>query len=251
VDVLREYILAVQADLFLVGYQDHSNGGYVPLFPEDGSFTELWTQWRSLLPQYAPPEEYIPPLPGREGPGTRGDMFRALDSLTRRLEELFGPDPEPRDYVSALPAGGEPDNLKAESHEPETAVGQRPPAYPEPSPQNVTRTTPRPSATGQVPAGGGDDGRGRADTTSLDTDGIDERECQVLAAYRDRSPVLVKNVDIEAATNLSKQTVGEVVSRLIEKGFVCRPRGGRKGATLTSAGVALVDRIRKSSVDHP
>src|SRR5437868_1485307 len=81
VAVLREYIRSVQAQLFLVGYQDQTNGGYVPLFPEDGSFTGLWTQWRSLLPQYAPPEEYVPPPPGREGPGTRGDMFRALDAL--------------------------------------------------------------------------------------------------------------------------------------------------------------------------
>jgi predicted transcriptional regulator len=51
--------------------------------------------------------------------------------------------------------------------------------------------------------------------------------------------------------NLSKQKVGEVVAELIGKNLVARPKGSRKGATLTQQGIALLDRIRKSSANHP
>lgn len=67
----------------------------------------------------------------------------------------------------------------------------------------------------------------------------------------DRRPLLVKNVDIEVAADLSKQKAGEVISELIAKNLAARPKGERKGATLTPEGIALVDRIRKSSADHP
>jgi hypothetical protein len=104
VAILREHILGVQAELFMVGYRDLTSGRDVPFFPSADAFAHIWDQWRSLLPQYAPPHEYIPPKSGTETDTTRGEMFRALDGLTRRLEELFGPAPEPREYVSALPA---------------------------------------------------------------------------------------------------------------------------------------------------
>lgn len=80
---------------------------------------------------------------------------------------------------------------------------------------------------------------------------IDEAELAVLNAIYDRMPVLVKNTDIEPAAGLSKQTVGDVIVVLIDKGLVIRPNGERKGATLTPAGVALVERVRKSSTVHP
>jgi hypothetical protein len=80
---------------------------------------------------------------------------------------------------------------------------------------------------------------------------IDETELAVLGFLRDRHPVTVFNVDIEAAVNLSKQKVGEVVTGLIGKKLVTRPKGKRKGVALTPEGRTLVDRIRKSSADHP
>ncbi len=104
VAVLREHILGLQDQLFLVGYQEGANGEHVPLFPSHNSFSYLWVLWRSLLPRYAPPHEYLPPPLGTETTATRGEMFRALDSLTRRLEELFGPAPDSSGGVSSLPA---------------------------------------------------------------------------------------------------------------------------------------------------
>ncbi len=80
---------------------------------------------------------------------------------------------------------------------------------------------------------------------------IDETALAILMELRDKHPVLVKNVDLEAATNLSKQPVTKVVTELIGKNLVIRPEGKRKGATVTPEGIALVDRIRKSSVNHP
>lgn len=80
---------------------------------------------------------------------------------------------------------------------------------------------------------------------------IDETALAILMELRDKHPVLVKNVDLEAATNLSEQPVTKVVTELIGKNLVIRPEGKRKGATVTPEGIALVDRIRKSSVNHP
>jgi hypothetical protein len=80
---------------------------------------------------------------------------------------------------------------------------------------------------------------------------VDDREWAVLTALRDRHPVRMKNVEIEAAAGASKQTVGEVVSGLIARGLAARPPGNRRGVALTPAGLAVVDRIRKSSLTHP
>lgn len=80
---------------------------------------------------------------------------------------------------------------------------------------------------------------------------IDQAELAVLSVLRSKHPLLMKNVDIEAAAELSKQKVGEVVTGLIDKGLAARPAGGRKGVGLTPNGVVLVDRVRNSSADHP
>lgn len=80
---------------------------------------------------------------------------------------------------------------------------------------------------------------------------VNETELAVLNALYEQRPRLLKNVDVEVAANLSKQTVGEAVVSLLGKNLITRPNGRRKGATLTPAGIALVDRIRNSSADHP
>jgi hypothetical protein len=80
---------------------------------------------------------------------------------------------------------------------------------------------------------------------------LSESELSVLLVLRGRHPRLVKNADIEAAAMLSKQTVGEAVTSLIAKNLAARPNGERKGATVTPEGIALADRIRNSSPNHP
>jgi predicted transcriptional regulator len=80
---------------------------------------------------------------------------------------------------------------------------------------------------------------------------IDENGVKVLSILKDKSPMLQKNVDIEANVDLSKQTVGRLVTELIDKRLVHRPEGERKGVTITECGIALLDRIRKSSAVHP
>ncbi|MBI1917684.1 MAG: hypothetical protein HYS12_23560 [Planctomycetes bacterium] len=62
---------------------DTGNYASFPIDPED--YRLLWGQWRSLLPQHAPPPE--------PSVTTRQEAFQALDSLLLRLEQLFGPVP--------------------------------------------------------------------------------------------------------------------------------------------------------------
>jgi hypothetical protein len=80
---------------------------------------------------------------------------------------------------------------------------------------------------------------------------LDNTEVAILSLLREKHPVLVRNVDVEVAAQLSKQKVGEVITALIAKDLVIRPQGERKGATLTPQAITLLDRIRKSSTDHP
>jgi hypothetical protein len=80
---------------------------------------------------------------------------------------------------------------------------------------------------------------------------LDAGELAVLTVLRDAHPKLLLNVDIVAAVELSKQTVDNAVKELLGKKLIHRPKGKRKGTTVTAEGIALVDRIRKSSVDHP
>ncbi|MBN9518161.1 hypothetical protein J0H58_06535 [bacterium] len=101
---------------------------------------------------------------------------------------------------------------------------------------------PAPPSAGTTPAGPNHPG---ADPV------VDDREWAVLTALRERHPVQMKNVEIEAAAGANKQTVGEVVNGLIARGLAARPRGKRRGVALTPAGLAVVDRIRKSSRNHP
>ncbi|VTS01857.1 unnamed protein product [Gemmata massiliana] len=80
---------------------------------------------------------------------------------------------------------------------------------------------------------------------------INEAELKILRELKTQHPLLLKNVDLEVATDLSKQTVGHAVIALVEKGLAARPNGGRKGVAITPGGIALLGRVRKSSLDHP
>ena len=72
---------------------------------------------------------------------------------------------------------------------------------------------------------------------------IDAQALAVLRALDEVHPRLLKNVEIEAATDLSKQTVGHVVKTLIARGLAERPEGERKGTTRTHAGKELLSRF--------
>ena len=77
-------------------------------------------------------------------------MFRVLDGLSRRLEELFGPDPEPREHVSALPVEGE---AATPSSVPPTEDSERTPDIPSDPPaipQEPTTTPGSPYTLGQL-----------------------------------------------------------------------------------------------------
>ena len=84
-----------------------------------------------------------------------------------------------------------------------------------------------------------------------DTPGLDTAAVAVLMFLGKEHPKLMRNVDIEVATDLSKQTVSNAVAELIDNKLANRPKGDRKGTTLTSEGHALWERWRRSSTDHP
>jgi hypothetical protein len=94
----------------------------------------------------------------------------------------------------------------------------------------------------------------RADTTTGDPNNmpfLDDAGLAVLIALGNEYPKLLKNVEIETIARLSKQTVSNAVTDLIDKKLATRPKGQRKGTTVTAAGLALFERIRNSSADHP
>jgi hypothetical protein len=97
VSELRAKIQQLQAESFIV-----IDGVCLP-DPEE--VLDLWTEWRSRLTPYAPPEEAVL--------RTKRDVIKALDLMRRRLEELFGPPEEARETWAGLDLdeveGGAPD----------------------------------------------------------------------------------------------------------------------------------------------
>jgi hypothetical protein len=89
------------------------------------------------------------------------------------------------------------------------------------------------------------------DTASVSEPVVDDAALAVLTALREAQPKLLKNVEIETAAHLSKQTVTNTLTYLIGKNLAARPRGDRKGAAITAEGIALLEGRRKSSVNHP
>ncbi len=84
VTALRKLIREQRALLSLVGCSDMESGEHVSLDADPNDYRHLWDLWRSWLPLHGPP----PPPPAIR---TRTDAHLALDSLLRRLDELFGP----------------------------------------------------------------------------------------------------------------------------------------------------------------
>jgi hypothetical protein len=98
VRTLRALIQQERVKLFMPGYLEMSTGQYVCYPVDSAAILNLWTQWRSLLPQHGPPKE--PTIHSPE------DADKALDSLLRRLDKLFGPASETLEALSALSVPG-------------------------------------------------------------------------------------------------------------------------------------------------
>lgn len=73
--------------------------------------------------------------------------------------------------------------------------------------------------------------------------GISDSEVCVLKCLQVRKPALLKIEDIMDATGFSRDTVLKVVKGLIEQKLAHRPKGERKGATLTENGLLIATRI--------
>jgi len=80
------------------------------------------------------------------------------------------------------------------------------------------------------------------------TDGsapLDGNEVAVLMLLKNRKPVLCTLDDV---TNMSRNTAGKALRKLIDAGYAHRPKGNRKGATITDSGLSVVQSL--SQVAH-
>lgn len=79
---------------------------------------------------------------------------------------------------------------------------------------------------------------------SPDAEALDDNEIQILSELYDTAPALCTNYALEAATRISRKTIGKRLQRLRALDLVAHPRGERKGATLTKKGYDLVEGLR-------
>jgi hypothetical protein len=70
---------------------------------------------------------------------------------------------------------------------------------------------------------------------------ITDDEFTVLRALNKATPRLVDVLDLSTSTRIGPKTCGKILNSLIERGYAERPRGKRKGATITSRGKALLN----------
>jgi len=74
--------------------------------------------------------------------------------------------------------------------------------------------------------------------------GLDEEDITILRHLDERRPELLPLVAVEAATAISKKTVGQrLKDTLIPKGLAVRPRGPKQGVTITEAGRNLLRQL--------
>jgi hypothetical protein len=69
---------------------------------------------------------------------------------------------------------------------------------------------------------------------------VDTIDVAILRALDKYAPQLRDNYDLEGDTNTTRKTIGPRLTTLIEQGLAERPKGPRKGATITSAGKNLL-----------
>jgi hypothetical protein len=81
---------------------------------------------------------------------------------------------------------------------------------------------------------------------------VDKDELTILTCLYKKVPELQTTYDLESDAKITRKTVGQRVTRLIDLGLVQRPKGPRGGATLTERGRALIDGLNSSaSLRHP
>ncbi len=102
VQAFREMILAKRTDLFHPGYLDRDTRQYIYFRDHGADVLNLWDTWRATLPHYAPPPEPFICSIHDDGERAVEQSHRALDALQLRLEQLFGPEADPK------PKGGSP-----------------------------------------------------------------------------------------------------------------------------------------------
>ncbi|HEV3204319.1 MAG TPA: hypothetical protein VGY77_08050 [Gemmataceae bacterium] len=73
--------------------------------------------------------------------------------------------------------------------------------------------------------------------------GLDKRDLDILEYLRKTSPVLQFVCDIQAGTDISSRTLGKRLIFLIQKKLVSRPKGERKGATITAEGKEILEQL--------
>lgn len=74
---------------------------------------------------------------------------------------------------------------------------------------------------------------------------LDKDEVAILTALASAAPQLCWTYDLEGAISLSRKTIGEKLSRLIDLGLADRPMGARKGAVITSQGRAILAQVTR------
>ena len=79
--------------------------------------------------------------------------------------------------------------------------------------------------------------------TAIEAPPVDSETEAVILALRKHYPTLLDQTALAVDAKLSRHTVGERLRELEASGFVCRPRGERKGYLLTARGLDLYARL--------
>jgi hypothetical protein len=83
----------------------------------------------------------------------------------------------------------------------------------------------------------------RTETKKPQPPSLDGEEVIILRTLSDAAPQLCNNYYLEAKCTISRKTVGDRLRRLIELGLAHRPKGARKGTTITLQGAELLVKL--------
>jgi DNA-binding MarR family transcriptional regulator len=75
--------------------------------------------------------------------------------------------------------------------------------------------------------------------------GLDRNNVAVLYCLSNREPTLQTLDDIVVSAKVSRDTASKALKELIADGLACRPKGERKGATVTDKGRTMAEQIRR------
>lgn len=75
--------------------------------------------------------------------------------------------------------------------------------------------------------------------------GLDRNNVAVLFCLSNREPALQTLDDIVVSAKVSRDTASKALKELIDNGLACRPKGNRKGATVTDKGRNTAAQIRR------